>query len=470
MKKFKLWKKSGIFTWILAISIILSYSVIAAGISPYYYENELAPGDSVTIGKEVYTPEIAPKLDFVLLVDLSSSYNNDLPNIRNLDSDLFNEISSWTIDLQVWLTSFIDQPIIPWWAPENYYFTGSLWDYPFNLNQSLTASGWEWTTAIDNLSIWYGWDLPESQYIWLMETIEKIEWREGAKHVIALTTDATFHIPTNVWSLWEIYWWPDQEAVVAAMIANNITFIGLSAPWASTEMDEIAGLVPWSAVLSTTSDSSDIAEKILEWLTNLPITVNTDSSDCTELDVTLTPVGSTTVTSWETVYFDETIGVPDDSSLEWETLSCNVIFEDENKNVIGIEEIVIDVLDVTPPTIMCIPTTNPTWKNIPKSGEKSKWQNEDGFYQVIVTDNVDKYVEYDINWLGLGIFESEDKFKITEAPWTKPRIKKIGTSSATGSSDEVTAHLMLNSDPIITATDAAWNTATGTCLVPPMPK
>jgi hypothetical protein len=63
---------------------------------------------------------------------------------------------------------------------------------------------------------------------------------------------------------------------------------------------------------------------------------------------------------------------------------------------------------------------------------------------------------------------SGDKLKITEAPGVTPKIKKIGSNN--GAADEVIAHLMLDSDAIVTATDSAGNTASVSCLVPPMPK
>jgi len=119
------------------------------------------------------------------------------------------------------------------------------------------------------------------------------------------------------------------------------------------------------------------------------------------------------------------------------------------------------VVDTTPPDVGCLETVNPGGKNVPKAGQKSKGQNEDGFYQVSAYDIVDlDALKLWIN--GLGPFAPGDRVKITEAPGATPNVKP-----GTGAIDW---KVKVDSDAIVTSTDVAGNTGTAACLVPPPPK
>ena len=50
-------------------------------VDPPSVNDILVPGESITITKTVSVPEVPPKLDLFLMVDLSGSYYDDLPNI-----------------------------------------------------------------------------------------------------------------------------------------------------------------------------------------------------------------------------------------------------------------------------------------------------------------------------------------------------------------------------------------------------
>lgn len=120
----------------------------------------------------------------------------------------------------------------------------------------------------------------------------------------------------------------------------------------------------------------------------------------------------------------------------------------------------VTVTDTTPPEISCAEGVNPSGKNVPKAGKKSPGQNEDGFYELSATDNLDGDVEIWVS--GFGPFQSGDVVKITEAPGATPKLKSMGGA--------VTAHLILDSDAVITATDSSGNSSSISCLVPPDPK
>jgi hypothetical protein len=130
-----------------------------------------------------------------------------------------------------------------------------------------------------------------------------------------------------------------------------------------------------------------------------------------------------------------------------------------------------DWKDLTPPQISCTETVNPNGSKTPPAGSTTLpgakgGQNEDGFYMLTGIDVIDKAVQIFVN--GFGAYSSGDKLKITEAPGATPSEKKIGSTN--GNASAIMSHLILNSDPVVTAVDASGNKSQVTCFVPPKPK
>lgn len=133
--------------------------------------------------------------------------------------------------------------------------------------------------------------------------------------------------------------------------------------------------------------------------------------------------------------------------------------------------------DPVPPRLACTETVNPHGKKTPPAGSTTLpgpkgGQNEDGFYELFGSDNVDPTVEIFVTDAAgsgpFGPFAPGDKVKFTEAPGATPSSKPMG--SANGQAGAIVAHITLTGDAIITATDAAGNTTSITCFVPPPPK
>ena len=133
--------------------------------------------------------------------------------------------------------------------------------------------------------------------------------------------------------------------------------------------------------------------------------------------------------------------------------------------------------DTTPPKVECIETVNPHGAKTPPAGSTTLpgpkgGQNEDGFYKLLAKDDIDPSVQIFVtDSFGsgpFGPFASGDKIKITEAPDATPSSKLIGSTN--GQAGAIVAHITLKSDAIITVTDAAGNSASVSCLVPPLPK
>jgi hypothetical protein len=133
-----------------------------------------------------------------------------------------------------------------------------------------------------------------------------------------------------------------------------------------------------------------------------------------------------------------------------------------------VETISIHVNDVTPPAAACVEGTNPSGKNVPKSGTTAgnSGQNPDGFYVLSGSDNVG-VASIVIKDSGSSFvsnpFNSGDTVKITQAPGAKPSDSRPGPGV-------ITSQLKLKGDAILVVTDTSGNTTQVTCLVAPKPK
>jgi hypothetical protein len=123
----------------------------------------------------------------------------------------------------------------------------------------------------------------------------------------------------------------------------------------------------------------------------------------------------------------------------------------------------VQVVDTTPPVVMCLETTNPHGKNVPGG------QNSDGYYVLLASDVCDLGPQIFISDAGgagpFGPFVSGDQVKITEAPGAVPGSMPIG--SGKGGAGAVVAHVTLRSDAQVTALDDSGNAASVSCPVAP---
>ncbi len=127
-------------------------------------------------------------------------------------------------------------------------------------------------------------------------------------------------------------------------------------------------------------------------------------------------------------------------------------------------------VDKTPPRATCVETTNPAGSNVPPAGSSTLpgpkgGQNEDGFYQVLASDNIGvaSVVVRDSGSSFVSMpFASGDKVKVTEAPGVAPSDNRPGPGA-------IVSHLKLNGDAILRVTDASGNVTEVSCRVPPPP-
>ncbi|HET6967030.1 MAG TPA: hypothetical protein VFI44_02080 [Ornithinibacter sp.] len=298
------------------------------GLSPTSVERTILPGQSYDVEKTVHTPDLPPTLDVCLVVDLSGSYDDDLPNIASLAPGIWDDIVAGGVsDLRFGLATFVDYPFPSWGST---IFP----DYAYRLDQQLTSSRTDWLTAVSAMTTRDGFDEPESQYEALYQVAtgagrdvtpagasegdvapgQECAYREDATKVVILTTDASFHDAGDGGGPFP-YPGPTAADTEAALVAQGIKVIGLKAPGAGGELDALAAATGGTTV-PTTSTSSDIATRILAALEEIDVEVAMTSNCTTDTGGVITTTfapPSVTVENGEDAVFTETISVASDA-------------------------------------------------------------------------------------------------------------------------------------------------------------
>ena len=292
-----------------------------AAVTPPFFEATMNPGESQLVRKLVDVPEVPPKLDLVLDVDLSGSYVDDLPNIKALAPGLFDQVRAQAADSRFGLASFVDYPFPPW---------GVAGDYAFRLDQALTSSKPAWTGAVAAMATRNGNDAPESQLESLYQLASGVGrempgtvdgdfadsgeiapadagFRPDATKVVALTTDAPFHKAGDAGPF--AYPGPSLADTVSALNAAGIKVIAIKAPGSGAEMDQVA-TATGGAVVTTGNTSAEIAAAIIAGLEQIKLDVTATPVGCAPLQVTFAPPSRPDVPGGTTVGFVETIAVP----------------------------------------------------------------------------------------------------------------------------------------------------------------
>ena len=252
-----------------------------------------------------------PKLDLFLLVDMSGSYQDDLPKIRSLDDDIYDNIKKTVPDSYFAAGSFIDFPTKTY---------GTVDDYPFRLDLDFTREKSAWTGAFDGMTARGGRDLPESQYEALVRSAKEASWRPDSIKVLAITTDADFHTPADDDGL---YPGAGREEAVKTLKNKGIHVIAIkSGTRPLPQMDDIAEATGGS-VKSTNDTSEEIAAAVTEGIKELKLTIVPKVTGCEGIAVSFSPERAV-VTSGADIEFKETLKA--DKAVN--TTSCQIDYVD----------------------------------------------------------------------------------------------------------------------------------------------
>jgi hypothetical protein len=412
-------------------------TAFAEGVAPNV-DQAADPGEVIHLTKTVSTPPIPPKPDIVLLVDKTGSMGGELANVKANFSSIVSQVKAVQPDARFAVAAYCDfgDP-----APAFQLFTDLIGD-PGAL-----------TTAINNVNLCSGGDTPEAQLNALWEIGnggDAVTFRPDSSRIVVWYGDNPGHDPsgghTEADATQSLV---DVDAKVLALStgsSNNLDGTGQAARITSATGGNLLSGVA----------AGGVSDAILAGLQNLDVTVAGSPTCDPGLSISLSPA-SRTVQSGTDAEFDETITVAP-GAPQGATLQCTVPFTLNGADAGSpfTQTVSIDVNDVTPPSVSCPPGPNP-------AGNEPQATNEDGFFRMVASDNVDASVPVSIKDLGSGTvfgpYPSGTTFKLTQAPGAPVKAKVF-----TG---EVKWKFTFNGDAQLIATDAAGNTATATCLVPP---
>ncbi len=279
---------------VLALTIVGASRSASAGeyIDPTTVEALLYPGESTDIAKAVGTADIPPKVDVCLLEDETGSFRDDIANLQNpaTIAAIFDGVRSSSPDSQFAVAGFRD--------------FGD--DFVYRLEQSMSPNFADWESGVNGLTAAGGGDFPEAQYPAIRAAVDggfgqgSCDFRADPQvsRVLLVATDATFHTGGA---------YGDLASTTAVLDASDVTVIGLKAPGAGNELNQLATATDGS-VQALTSDGSNIAEAILAGLGNLPVEVSM-SSTCSDPISTVFNPQSQEVTSGDDAFLTETIAV-----------------------------------------------------------------------------------------------------------------------------------------------------------------
>jgi len=306
---------------LLVVSLTAGSTQAYAVIAPASFDATLKPGESAHVTTVADVPEVPRLLDVMLMVDLTGSYSDDLPQMRALAPLIYDNVRAVAPKASFGLSTFVDLPFYPW---------GASGEWGYRLDQPLTEDRGTWLTAVNNMVSRYGADEPEAQYIALYQAVtgaglempattdgdyndpgeippgQQIRWRGASNRVIAITTDSSFHRQGDSGSF--PYPAPTRDQLVAALRARRVRVISIKAPGATAQMDDIAAATGGSVVL-TGNTSPEIANAITVGLEDLSFVVRPVPEGCGPLQLTFDPA-QIEVAGGTVVTFNETITVP----------------------------------------------------------------------------------------------------------------------------------------------------------------
>lgn len=430
-----------------------------AQVSPEFVDQEVEYGESFGVEKEVTTPLIPLDPEICFLADTTGSMGEALANITNNAIAIMDTVIDEQPNAEFCAAQYRDEGDTPL----------------FSVDQDLTTDTSAVQTAISTWVASGGGDEPEAQLNALNELASGAASFDGPNRIVVWFGDAPGHDPSAG---------VDEATAIAALNAANITVIAIPVDTFASGLDSTGQATDITdatdGILLPDASPEEVADAIITGITSLTSDVWFEVNTCSDgLSVNLSPTVHYDVLGGDTVFFDETITVDDDASRQGQTLTCSVSFYSnsypDGGDLIGTERISITVPDTTGPELQCVSTTNPSGKKTPPAGSSDMpgskgGQNEDGFYQLLAEDEHSGIESIYVS--GFGSYLSGDKIKVTEKNNGAEKEIKMGSTQSgnEGESDEIVAHLLLNDDPVVIATDGSGNTTEVTCYVPPLPK
>lgn len=277
------------------------------GVSPALVSKDADPGTSFSVDKVVTTPDILPKPDVVLLIDVTGSMGRSIDNIKTNLVNVISDVSRVQPNAQFAVASFGD-----FRDPNR-----------FQVNQDLTSNALALQNAVNSLRAELGFDEPEDWINALFQiSTGAVTFRDGSSRIIVLVSDAPSHDPSNGHTLEG----DTIPALKGSTEGSTIRVIGVNV--GDKHLDKFGQATKVTAAtggIIIDSAVDTVTNAIVSGLKNLDVTVKPDIVSCdTGLTVNFAPTESK-VSSGAVVTFRETVKVADNAAQNT-TLQCFVRF------------------------------------------------------------------------------------------------------------------------------------------------
>jgi hypothetical protein len=355
-------------------------ALASPGVSPASVTKTGDPGYSFNVDKVVTTPEIPPKPDVVLLVDVTGSMG---PTIANIKTNLDKVISSVTGT-----------------QPNARFAVASFGDFAdpnrFQVNQPLTNNVAALQAAVDSLKPEGGGDAPEDWINALYQlSMGAVSFGNDSSRIIVLVSDENSHDPSGGHTLSDAI--KALQGHVIRVIGVNVANLDLTGQ-ASAVTTATGGVI-------VSSDANAVTKAIISGLKNLDVTVKPDVVSCDAgLTVHFSPT-QTLVSSGAVATFLETATIASGASQG--VLHCSVRFllnGTPGGNAFD-QSIAVTVKKVTKPCATCVPSPGQNLCHITTSCAPTPYGTmcltRPGYKADGAADN-DTTVQWRLNWPAPG--------------------------------------------------------------------
>ncbi len=418
-------------TAVLAAALAGSALATTPGVSPASVSQTVKPGASFNIDKTVNTPEIPPKPDVVLLVDVTGSMGGSIANVKAGLATVIATVKADQPAAQFAVASFGDvrDPV------------------PFQVRQGLTNDAVLLQTAVNSLSAGGGFDTPEDWINALYQlSTGAVTYRTGSSRVIVLISDAPSHDPSIGVAL---------AQAITALQAGPVRVIAVNVG-AIDSMGQATAVTTATGGVIVLADPNTVSDAIVAGLKNLDVAVTPNVVSCDpSLTITFAPALAK-VLSGSAASFKETVTVAA-GATQGSTLQCSVRFllDGTPGGDAFVQSIAVTVADITPPTVSCDAGVNPAGKPKPNTNAN--------FWTLTSHDNVDTTVSILVRDSAsdaqFGPYPPGTNIKLVQAAGATPNAKP-------GEGD-VNWQITVKGCAVLVAKDAAGNEATANCCARP---
>ncbi|KAF6260768.1 hypothetical protein COO60DRAFT_1683162 [Scenedesmus sp. NREL 46B-D3] len=261
---------------------------------PTSISTAISPGISRDFDMFMCTRQVSitQDLDVALVVDVTGSFDGDLPVIRSLAPGLWQMLAAKAPGLRMALTTFQD-------------FSDGAGVY--QLKQNFTTNNATWLAAVNAMALGNGDDTAEAQLVGISCMLADLSWREAATRVMVLTTDAPFHTGGTCCSSG----YGTIEEAGAALAAQGVKFVGLCQSGCdASQVQALVDAAGGAVMTAADSNSADIADKIYSGLSTLVYNITpTVTGPCKGI-ISFNPTTVPSVGTSKVLAFKEHVALP----------------------------------------------------------------------------------------------------------------------------------------------------------------